>query len=455
MTETPERRISAETDQGAGRGGPRPVIGQAAPRGGARSPRGAPSAGSAAKMAAAAEREPPCGLCRASVAPYTCPRCHRRLCSLRCYRVHGSCAEAFYRDQVLEALRAERNSSPSSALPALRELREPGDPARPAGRGLWELLSEAERDGFRRLLSSGEAAALLPGWRPWWWRGRGPVEELGAGSGPEEEEEDGEGGEGRPGPAPPVPTSVPPLSVLRAAPPSPLVRFQLPNALFGYAFALSLHGGDETLLPELPDAAIAASAALRDRRPFSSTAEALLSARRDARAAGLPLSPLGDSGALLAVAQLLEGRDYRDPGADVAAALWHLWRLLRAGAKALPPAERGRFRGARRKVGFLLSWSRGAAEELARLAAEAREVHAEVAAEEAAVAQIREGLEKVWGGPRPPPKEERVDRSPWMVTDGPRVVREGVEEVFGGPRPPPGVGTDKGVQGRRLIEELD
>ncbi|TRZ09782.1 hypothetical protein HGM15179_017316 [Zosterops borbonicus] len=405
---------------------------------------------------AAAERDPPCGLCSAAAAPYTCPRCHRRLCSLRCYRAHGPCAEAFYRDQVLEALRAERNSPRSSAVPGLREPGEPGAPARPAGRGLWEQRSEAEREGFRRLLRSGEAAALLPPWRPWWWRGRGRVEELGAGSGPEEEEgEDEEGGGGRPGPAPPVPPSVPPLSSLRAAPPSPLVRFQLPNVLFGYAFALSLHGGDEALLPELPAAAIAASAALRARRPFSSTAQALLSARRDARAAGLPLSPLGDSGALLAVAQLLEGRDPRDPGADVAAALWHLWRLLRAGARALPPPERGRFREARRKVGFLLSWSRDNPQELALLAAEARAVHAEAAAEEAAVAEIREGLEKVWGGPRPPSGEGRVDREPWVVTDGPGGVREGAEEDFGGPRPPPRVGVDKGGQGRRLIEELD
>ncbi|KAM4754310.1 zinc finger HIT domain-containing protein 2 [Cyanocitta cristata] len=388
-----------------------------------------------------------CGLCSAAAPPYTCPRCHRRLCSLRCYRAHGPCAEAFYRDQVLEALRGERSCPPSPALPGLRELREPGDPARPTGRGLWEQLSEGERDGFRRLVSSGEAAALLPRWRPWWWRGRGRVEELGDGLGVDEE-----GGEGRPGPAPPVPTSVPPLSALRAAPPSPLVRFQLPNALFGYAFALSLHGGDETLLPELPDAAIAASAALRDRRPFASTAEALLSARRDARAAGLPLSPLGDSGALLAVAQLLEGRDSRDPGADVAAALWHLWRLLRAGARVLPPPERGRFRGARRKVGFLLSWSRGATEELGQLAREARGVHAEVAAEEVAMAQVRERLEKVWGGPRPPLGKERVEEAPWMVTEGARVVMEG---VFGGPRPAPDDGADKGRQGRRLIEELD
>lgn len=349
-------------------------------------------------------------------------------------------------------MRADRSSPPGPALRGLRELREPGDPSRPTGSGLWEQLSEAERDQFRRLLSSGEAVALLPPWRPWWWRGRELVEELGDGSGAERDEE---GGEGRPGPAPPVPTSVSPLSALRAAPPSPLVRFQLPNALFGYAFALSLHGGDETLLPELLDAAIAASAALRDRRQFTSTAEALLSARRDARAAGLPLSPLGDSGALLAVAQLLEGRDSRDPGADVAAALWHLWRMLKAGARALPPPERGRFRGARRKVGFLLSWSREATEELAQLAREARAVHAEVAAEEAAVAEIREGLEKVWGGPRPPPWEGRGDEVPWVVTDEAPVVKEGVEEVFRGPRPPASVNPDKAVQRPRLIEELD
>uniref|UniRef100_A0A8C5U5V4 Zinc finger HIT-type containing 2 n=1 Tax=Malurus cyaneus samueli TaxID=2593467 RepID=A0A8C5U5V4_9PASS len=322
-----------------------------------------------------------CGLCCASAPPYTCPRCHRRLCSLRCYRAHGPCAEAFYRDQVLQALRAERCFPQGPALPGLRELREPRDPGRSRDRGLWEQLSEAERDGFRRLVSSGEVAALLPRWRPWWWRGRRRVEELGDGS--EADEEDEEGPEGRPGLAPPVPSSVPPLSAFRASPPSPLVRFQLPNALFGYVFALSLHGGDETLLPELPDAAVAASAALRDRHPFCSTAEALLSARRDARSAGLPLSPLGDSGALL------------------------------AGARALPPPERVRFHRARRKVGFLLSWSRGATEELAQLAREARGVHAEVATEEAAVTEIREGLERVWGGPRPPPGKGQMEGGLW------------------------------------------
>ncbi|XP_027563442.1 zinc finger HIT domain-containing protein 2 [Neopelma chrysocephalum] len=351
------------------------------------------------------EDPPPCGLCGAAAPSYTCPRCHRRLCSLRCYRAHGPCAEAFYRDQVLQALRGRRAAaSPQRDLPAaLRDLPRGEAAARPAG--LWERLTEAERAGFRRLLSSGEAAALLPRWRPWWWRGRAPVEELGKED--EEEDDDGDGpGPPRPGRAPPVPTAVPPLSSLRSAPCSPLLRFQLPNALFGYAFALSLHGGDESLLPDLPAAALAASAALRGEergRRFHSTAEALLSARNDARAAGLPLGPLGDSGTLLAVAELLEGRDPRDPGGDAAAALGHLGALLEKGARALPPPERGPFRAARRKAEFLLSWSREQdPAELLLLAREARGVHAEVAAEEAAVKELREGLEKVWGGPRRP-----------------------------------------------------
>ncbi|XP_027766360.1 zinc finger HIT domain-containing protein 2, partial [Empidonax traillii] len=367
----------------------------------------------------------PCGLCGAAAAPYTCPRCHRRLCCLRCYRAHGPCAEAFYREQVLRALRGRRAAAPGE-LPALRDPPEepPEDPpeaARPAG--LWERLSEAQRAEFRRLLSSGEAAALLlPRWRPWWWRGRAPVEELG-GDDTEDEETD-KPGEPRPGRAPPVPAAVPPLSSLRSGPCSPLLRFQLPNALFGYAFALSLHGGDESLVPELPAAALACSAALREPRGparFCSTAQALLSARRDARAAGLPLGPLGDSGALLAVAELLEGRDPLDPGADAAAALGHLGALLGKGARALPPPERGPFRAARKKVEFLLSWSRAEPAELARLAREAREVHAEVAEEEAAMKELREGLERGWGGTRPPRDGDEEERGVWGLLGGLRI----------------------------------
>ncbi|NXS75186.1 ZNHI2 protein, partial [Pandion haliaetus] len=356
-------------------------------------------------MAAAGEGEP-CGLCGAAAAPYTCPRCNRRLCSLGCYRGHGGCAEAFYREQVLQALETERDSPPgrdrlATALHRLRQLGEAEDSAGPLGRDLWKSLSPAERADFQRLLSSGEAATLLPPWRPWWWR-RPPrlVEELGR---PQAEED--EDGEAAASPPALLPAVITPLSRLPAPPPSPLLPFQLPNILYGYTFALSLHTGDETLLPELPAAVLDVSAALRGRRAFASTAEALRAARYDVSVAGYPQCPLGDAGTVLAVVQILEGREGRNDGEDVAVALLHLERLFRKGKSDLPKEERHRFGKAQRKCRYLLAWSREAPETLAVLAEEARNVHASVAGEEAGAAALREEAERGWGGPRPPQTE--------------------------------------------------
>eukprot|EP00075_Anas_platyrhynchos_P015180 XP_027304433.1 zinc finger HIT domain-containing protein 2 [Anas platyrhynchos] len=512
------------------------------------------------------EEEPPCGRCGAAAAPYTCPRCNQRLCSLGCYRAHGACAEAFYREQVLQALAAERGEAPpgrgrvQAALGRLRELREAGDPQAPLGRGLWERLSPAQKAEFLRMVRSGEALRLLPPWRPWWWR-RGPaerlVEELGPGeeetggemeggdekkgkmgkrvgkvdkkegemgekverlkeneckmgkkvkkvdgkdkrdlgdeekedkvakkldredknakkedrkanggheedkrdledskedveerkeakkgekmdrkrnkmgkkrdkvtekeakmanggqkddeedvededNGDEEEEEEEDTEDDDEGPA--APLAVPPLRSLRAAPASPLLRFQLPNVLYGYAFALCLHRGDRALLPEMASAALASAAALRARRPFASTAEALHDARREAEAAGYPPCPLGSAGTVLAVAQLLRGRRRRRPGEDAEAALQHLGRLLGAARRRLrgEEEERGRLGRARKKCLYLLAWSREHGAELAALAEEAAQLHAEMAAAEAEAEALRGRLEAAWGGPRPP-----------------------------------------------------
>ena len=142
-----------------------------------------------------------CDHCAAAGAPYTCPRCNRRLCSLGCYRGHGACAEAFYREQVLRELRSEPPPAPSErarlgeAVGRLREIGEGGAGSGAEGaegggerRGLWGRLSAEQRAEFRRLLRSGEAARLLPPWRPWWWGRRRMVEEIGG-----EGEREGEG----------------------------------------------------------------------------------------------------------------------------------------------------------------------------------------------------------------------------------------------------------------------
>ncbi|XP_064359205.1 zinc finger HIT domain-containing protein 2 [Dromaius novaehollandiae] len=354
-------------------------------------------------MAAAAEE--PCDLCGAAAAPYTCPRCNRRLCSLPCYRGHGGCAEAFYRQQVLEALEAERGGPPpgrarlEAALRRLQQLREAEDEEAPLGRGLWERLSPQEQAAFQRLVETGDVAALVPPWRPWWWRRSRPerlVEEVGEppGEGGEEEEEDE-------GPAPPA--AVPPLLSLRRQPPSPLLRFQVPNALCGYAFALALHNGDEALLPELPAAALDVSGALGARQVFASTAEALQAALAAVAARGYPQCPLGAAGPARAAAQLLRGER------AAAAALGHLAGLLRRAAKLLPPEERRRFRGAGKKCEFLAAWSRENPGVLRLLAAEAE---AEAERHRRALGEVSAGsrrLESVWGGKRPPERKPLVE----------------------------------------------
>ncbi|XP_033927785.1 zinc finger HIT domain-containing protein 2 [Melopsittacus undulatus] len=305
---------------------------------------------------AAPMSDPRCSVC-AAAAPYTCPRCGLRVCSVRCYRSHGACAEAFYRDQVLQTLRSERGPPPgrarvASAVTRLQELREPEDPPGPGPAELWSSLTAAEREGFLRLLHSAEASAVLPPWRPWWRR--------------PEPCDDPEPAPSAPVPAPPPP----PLASLRSQPPSPLLRFQVPNVLLGYVLALSAHRGLEELLPELPAAAVAASAALRSRCALPSTAAAIEAALGDAQAAGLPPGPLGRAGAVRAVAELLEGGG----GADAEAALAHLERLLRAGEGRAESDFRSRFARARRKCRFLRAWSRESAGTVGGMGAEVREV---------------------------------------------------------------------------------
>ncbi|XP_067170902.1 LOW QUALITY PROTEIN: zinc finger HIT domain-containing protein 2 [Apteryx mantelli] len=356
----------------------------------------------------AATAEEPCGLCGAAAAPYTCPRCNRRLCSLPCYRGHGGCAEALYRQQVLQALEAERGDPPpgrarlDAALRRLRRLGEAEDEAAPLGHGLWERLSPQERAAFQRLVDTGDVAALVLPWRPWWWRGaarRGWWRRWGS----LWEEEEKRRRRKSEGPAPPA--AVPPLRSLAAGPTSPLLHFQLPNALCGYAFALALHNGDDRCCPRCPPPPSDVSGALGARQVFRSTAEALQAALGAVAACGYPQCPLGDAGAVLAVAQLLRGER---PGAT-ATALSHLARLLGRAGSWCRREERGRFYGAKKKCEFLLAWSCENRQALSSLAAEAQaeyERHRRALSEVSAVSRQ---LERMWGGKRPPEKKPLVE----------------------------------------------
>ncbi|XP_054426879.1 zinc finger HIT domain-containing protein 2 [Pteronotus mesoamericanus] len=398
----------------------------------------------------------PCGLCPAGEARealYTCPRCNVPYCSLRCYRAHGTCAEDFYRDQVLGELRG-RSASPSrlaSALRRLRQQRETEDELEDAGLrpgpapgsllGLWERLGPAERAAFERLLNRGEAGRLLPPWRPWWWgRGAGPrlLEEL-------DDTPGGEAGELEPVPArappepakdaaaaealaaeetvlgdapgacmPAVPTRIPTLASLSHGRISPLVRFQLPNVLFAYAHTLALyHGGDDSLLSDFCATLLGVSGALGAQQVFDSAEEALLAAAHVLEGGEHPPGPLGTRGAMREAARILLGEGPDNQKGYTLAALGHLVQTLgRARKQAEASEERGRLYRARKKCQFLLAWTNENEVALPALALDCARAHRAhtVAAEE--VAALTGDLERLWGGPLPPAPRTLIEELP-------------------------------------------
>ncbi|XP_006861006.1 PREDICTED: zinc finger HIT domain-containing protein 2 [Chrysochloris asiatica] len=399
----------------------------------------------------------PCGFCpvgETQPARYTCPRCNVPYCSLRCYRAHGSCAEDFYRDQVLGELRG-RTSSPSRLASALRRLRqqqetedepeEAGLNPGPAPGGLsdlWERLTPAEKAAFEQLLSRGEAGRLLPPWRPWWWaRVSEPrlLEEL------EDDTSGSNAAELDPGPsrtpsepakesatagepeaaetvhgdapgtdAPTVPTRIPALANLSRSPVSPLVRFQLPNVLFAYAHTLALyHGGDQALLPDFCATLLSVSGALGAQQVFASTEEALQAAIHVLEAGEHPPGPLGTRGAMHEAARILMGEGPANQKGYTLAALGHLAQILGTTRKqAVAAEERHHLYRARKKCQFLLAWTNENEAALTPLALDCARAHraCAVAAEE--MAALTGEMERLWGGPVPPPRRTLIEELP-------------------------------------------
>lgn len=394
----------------------------------------------------------PCAFCPAEEiqpARYTCPRCNVPYCSLRCYRAHGTCAEDFYRDQVLGELRG-RSASPSrlaSALRRLRQQRETEDEPEDAGLspgpapsrllGLWERLAPAEKKAFERLLSRGEAGRLLPPWRPWWWvHGAAPrlLEEL-------DDAPQRDSAELEPTPArtptepvkdaepaadvrvfgdtpgafgPTVPTRIPTLASLSRRGISPLVRFQLPNVLFAYAHALALyHGGDDALLSDFCATLLSVSGALGAQQVFTSVEDALQAAAHVLEAGEHPPGPLGTSGAMREAARIMLGEGLTNQKGYTLAALGHLVQILgRARKQAVSTEERDRLYRARKKCQFLLAWTNENEVALTPLALDCARTHRAhaVAAEE--VAALTGELERLWGGPLPPAPRTLIEELP-------------------------------------------
>ncbi|XP_034261701.2 zinc finger HIT domain-containing protein 2 [Pantherophis guttatus] len=395
-----------------------------------------------------------CGLCQADRAPYTCPRCHVRFCSVPCYREHGSCARDFQTRELQLRLRSQRGDADArgrlrEALLRLRELREPGDAGPELGldpqtEDLWEQLSSQQRQSFQQLLSSGKISGILPPWKPWWVveaKSQEPplVQLLGAqdaqDSQPQQEgakqdlhpassglpnEETIITGEDQNRPPaqdsnspPALPDVIRPLSNLTGGPVSPLVRFQLPNVLYAYAYSLSLYNGeadDAQLLPEVCETLLDLSATLgTTQRVFSSTGEALQAALQAVVDGRYPECPLGKAGTMQAVAQILRGPGPEKQSRFALAAFAHLTRLLGRGKRRVAPEDQPRIYKAKKKCQFLLSWVKENEEQLPSLALEVQGEYITHVVDAKEVGAITQELEKMWGGKMPPSKQPLIE----------------------------------------------
>ncbi|XP_078407263.1 zinc finger HIT domain-containing protein 2 [Cetorhinus maximus] len=401
-----------------------------------------------------------CGLCSGSgpraAARYTCPRCNVPFCSLPCYRGsrHRLCAESFYREAVLGELRAEARAGGAEGRRDLREslrrLRdaeaqqpEPSlglDTQGAPARRLWEALTEQQRRDFQRLLESGEAAAWIKEWRPWWERRpAGPVQELEPGGLEEDQtserikepqpvvdvegtesqndsEQDRLSGETERATTwehddsiPAICRNIVPLLSL-CSKPSPLIQYSVVNVLYAYAFSMKLINGDLSgeMRDEFIEATMTISEALKGNRVFMSTAEALQAGVEAVRSSPYSSNPFEAVNTIKDTCVLLSGGSGPPSGQYTLAAISHLSRTLGKAKRYRHKEDPDHFR-ARKKCAFLLSWVNEHQHSLMYLCLEVQKEYENTFDTLAQVEEAKSNLEKAWGGKRPPGKKVLIE----------------------------------------------
>ncbi|KAM4017570.1 zinc finger HIT domain-containing protein 2 [Anomaloglossus baeobatrachus] len=205
---------------------------------------------------------------------------------------------------------------------------------------------------------------------------------------------------------PPLLGCIPPLCSLTRSP-SPLVRFTLVNVIYGYSFSLLRHNGDlsdDEMMSGFMGTLLSVSGALSTTIVYNSAAHALKSG---VRAASDPLLG-GDEGAAVlameATAKILLG----DGGKRYAlAALSHLHYLLGKIRKVVTEEKDAKKRAfiAKKKCLFLAAWVNENGGCLPVLSAEVTMEYEQHCKDLKEMAEISTGLQRVWGGKRPPAKK--------------------------------------------------
>jgi len=209
-----------------------------------------------------------CEFCSAGEGSYTCPRCNKDYCGLKCYQSvnHQRCSEDFYQECVKAEMVGDNLSdeSKSKMQQVLRRMAASNEQEyqddededsdddededatalaeRLAGIDLddadkvWEKLTPSERRDFDQLLSKGDVASLLPQFTPW-WKLKVPIQKIQELDAPKDEEFKNH--------CPEIWENIPKLSELFGSKePSPLLKFSVLNLLYSYAYGVRFLYGD-------------------------------------------------------------------------------------------------------------------------------------------------------------------------------------------------------------------
>ncbi|XP_026129370.1 zinc finger HIT domain-containing protein 2 [Carassius auratus] len=244
---------------------------------------------------------------------------------------------------------------------------------------LWSLLSTQEKKKFERLVKEGGIGGVVVLWSPWWERHekdtKALIKELQSENDKEmhnvNDKKDRKikkvssnkvkSDKSLKSFIPPISAKIPPLHTLSSNP-SPLVQYNLINALYGYTFSLCLYNGDiSEMLCEFCQVVLSISEVLGDGRVFNSVSEALDAAMRAVSAGGYfdREDPLASLRAVEAVAHILTGESREDAVGYSLSALSQL-RTALSKAKASVPKEDEQMRRvyfqAGKKCEFFQSW---------------------------------------------------------------------------------------------------
>lgn len=181
-----------------------------------------------------------CGMCQKTRANYTCPKCHVGYCTVKCYQspLHSQCSESFYKDCVKTQLALSNNNGgqEKKVMEALlkrteeEELDSDDDQEdlneRMKGVNLedtdqvWSRLTEDERKEFHTLVSTGQIEKCLPpqNKEAWWQQQQQKNVEKKT-----------------------LVQDIDATNVIIINNPSPLVKFNILNVLYAYAYAFRYH----------------------------------------------------------------------------------------------------------------------------------------------------------------------------------------------------------------------